>query len=177
MNDWPPKATPTPTSERIRTAHTALAAWRLRPLDLLDFSQLLRLNDKLIESRAMSCRNGSLSNSTVRKVPLCPVPRKLALLICSKNESIVEEAANPAEQLKRHTAPKLVAVKQRKERKPTFLDTHGASNSLLSLDLNVSPSTERQQLRATGTDEEDATADARHAVNSVAPTAHKTLAK
>ena len=36
---------------------------------------------------------------------------------------------------------------------PKLLGVHGALNSLPSLDLNPTPSTERQTMRATGTDD------------------------
>lgn len=52
---------------------------------------------------------------------------------------------------------------------PKLLDVHGALDSLPSLDLNSTPATERQMMRATGTDDRDAMPDERHAVNSVAP--------
>ena len=40
---------------------------------------------------------------------------------------------------------------------PKLLDVYGALDSLPSLDLNPSPSTERQTMRATGTDDQDRT--------------------
>ena len=44
---------------------------------------------------------------------------------------------------------------------PKLLDVHGALDALPSLDLNPSPSTERAAMRATGTDNHDATANPR----------------
>ncbi len=52
---------------------------------------------------------------------------------------------------------------------PKLLDVHGALDSLPSLDLDTSPSAERQTMRATGTDDRDALADSRHAVRKLAP--------
>ena len=52
---------------------------------------------------------------------------------------------------------------------PKLLDVYGALDSLPSLDLNPSPSTERQTMRATGTDDRDAVTDSRHAVTKFAP--------
>ena len=52
---------------------------------------------------------------------------------------------------------------------PKLLDVYGALDSLPSLDLNSSPSTERQTMRATGTDDRDAVTDSRHAVTPFAP--------
>ncbi len=45
---------------------------------------------------------------------------------------------------------------------PKLLDVYGALDSLPSLSLDASPSTERQTMRATGTDDQDATANPRH---------------
>ena len=44
---------------------------------------------------------------------------------------------------------------------PRLLDTHGALDTLPSLDLNPSPSTERAAMRATGTDDHDAATNPR----------------
>ena len=52
---------------------------------------------------------------------------------------------------------------------PKLLDEYGALDSLPSLDLDASPSTERQTMRATGTDDRDAVTDSRHAVTKFAP--------
>ena len=52
---------------------------------------------------------------------------------------------------------------------PKLLDVQGALDSLPSLDWKSSPSTERQTMRATGTDVQDTTPDARHAVTKFAP--------
>ncbi len=52
---------------------------------------------------------------------------------------------------------------------PKLLDVYGALNSLPSLNLDLPPSTERQTMRATGTDDHDATPDIRHPVSLVAP--------
>ena len=52
---------------------------------------------------------------------------------------------------------------------PILLDVHGALDSLPSLDLNPSPSTERATRRATGTNNQDVMPAIRHPVNSVAP--------
>ncbi len=52
---------------------------------------------------------------------------------------------------------------------PKLLDVYGALDSLPSLDWKSSPSTERQTMRATGTDVQDAMPDARHLVSLVAP--------
>ena len=52
---------------------------------------------------------------------------------------------------------------------PKLLDIQGALDSLPSLNLNPSPSTERQMVRATGTDDQDAMPDARHSVMKFAP--------
>ena len=49
---------------------------------------------------------------------------------------------------------------------PKLLDVYGALDSLPSLHLNASPSTERQMMRATGTDNQDATANPRHATSA-----------
>ena len=51
---------------------------------------------------------------------------------------------------------------------PKLLDVYGALDSLPSLDLDTSPSTERQTMRATGTDDRDAVADSRHSVTTFA---------
>ena len=58
---------------------------------------------------------------------------------------------------------------------PKLLDVAGALDSLPSLDWKSSPSTERAVMRATGTDARDASADSRHAVNSVAPVVAPTV--
>ena len=52
---------------------------------------------------------------------------------------------------------------------PKLLDVYGALDSLPSLDLKSSPSTERQKMRATGTDVQDAMPSPRHAVMKFAP--------
>ena len=52
---------------------------------------------------------------------------------------------------------------------PKLLDVQGALDSLPSLDWKSSPSTERQTMQATGTDVQDTTPDARHAVTKFAP--------
>ena len=52
---------------------------------------------------------------------------------------------------------------------PKLLDVYGALDSLPSLDLDSSPATERQTMRATGTDTRDAVTDSRHAVTKFAP--------
>jgi integrase len=52
---------------------------------------------------------------------------------------------------------------------PKLLDVYGALDTLPSLDLDTSPSTERQTMRATGTDDRDALAESRHAVTKFAP--------
>ncbi len=52
---------------------------------------------------------------------------------------------------------------------PKLLDVYGALDSLPSLDLDSSPATERQTMRATGTDTRDAATDSRHAVAKFAP--------
>ena len=52
---------------------------------------------------------------------------------------------------------------------PKLLDVQGALDSLPSLDLNLSPSTERATMRATGTDDRDVMPSLRHPVNLVAP--------
>ncbi len=52
---------------------------------------------------------------------------------------------------------------------PILLDVHGALDSLPSLDLNASPSTERAAMRATGTNNQDAMPSIRHPVSFVAP--------
>ncbi len=51
---------------------------------------------------------------------------------------------------------------------PKLLDVYGALDSLPSLHLNASPSTKRQMMRATGTDNQDATANPRHATSASA---------
>jgi len=52
---------------------------------------------------------------------------------------------------------------------PKLLDVYGALDTLPSLDLDASPSTERQTMRATGTDDQDAMPSPRHPVSLVAP--------
>ena len=52
---------------------------------------------------------------------------------------------------------------------PILLDVHGALDSLPSLDLDASPSTERAAVRATGTNKTDAMPPLRHPVSFVAP--------
>ena len=52
---------------------------------------------------------------------------------------------------------------------PKLLDVYGALDSLPSLNLDTSPSTERQTMRATGTDNRDAVTDSRHPVTKFAP--------
>ena len=52
---------------------------------------------------------------------------------------------------------------------PKLLDVQGALDSLPSLNLDASLSTERQMVRATGTDDQDAMPDARHSVRKFAP--------
>ena len=64
---------------------------------------------------------------------------------------------------------------------PILLDVHGALDSLPSLDLDASPSTERAAVRATGTNKTDAMPPLRHPVSFVAPVLlhqllHQTLA-
>ena len=51
---------------------------------------------------------------------------------------------------------------------PKLLDVQGALDSLPSLNLDASLSTERQMVRATGTDDQDAMPDARHSVTKTA---------
>ena len=60
---------------------------------------------------------------------------------------------------------------------PKLLDVQGVLDSLPSLDWKSSPSTERQTMRATGTDGRDVSADSGHAVNSVAPVVAPTVGK
>ena len=52
---------------------------------------------------------------------------------------------------------------------PKLLDVYGTLDSLPSLNLDTSPSTERQTMRATGTDNRDAVTDSRHPVTKFAP--------
>ena len=52
---------------------------------------------------------------------------------------------------------------------PKLLDVQGALDSLPSLDLNPSPSTDRATMRATGTDNQDTMPLLRHPVSLVAP--------
>ena len=52
---------------------------------------------------------------------------------------------------------------------PKLLDVYGALDSLPSLNLNPSPSTERAAMRATGTNDQDAMPSLRHPVSLVAP--------
>ena len=53
---------------------------------------------------------------------------------------------------------------------PKLLDVHGALDSLPSLDgWKLSPVSNRASIRATGTDDRNASADSRHSVDSVAP--------
>ena len=52
---------------------------------------------------------------------------------------------------------------------PKLLDVYGALDSLPSLNLNPSPSTEQAAMRATGTNDQDAMPSLRHPVSLVAP--------
>ena len=52
---------------------------------------------------------------------------------------------------------------------PKLLDVHGALDALSTLDLNSSPQTEAQTMRATGTDCRDVGVASNHAQSFVAP--------
>ncbi len=60
---------------------------------------------------------------------------------------------------------------------PKLLDVYGALDSLPSLNLDASTSSERQTMRATGTDDQDAMLDARHPVSLVAPVVAPNIGK
>ncbi len=60
---------------------------------------------------------------------------------------------------------------------PKLLDVHAALDSLPSLEgWNLSPISDRDSIRATGTDNRDASHGSRHSVNSVAPTVAPNIA-
>ena len=60
---------------------------------------------------------------------------------------------------------------------PKLLDVHGALDTLPTLDLNSSPQTEAQSMRATGTDRRDVGVASNHTLSFVAPNVAPTSGK
>ncbi len=60
---------------------------------------------------------------------------------------------------------------------PKLLDVHGALDTLPTLDLNSSPQTEAQSMRATGTDRRDVGVASNHTLSFVAPDVAPTSGK